>query len=132
MSKKKSKQRVMRAGSFSQKVQNELSVISASFSLKRKIIKTSLILSCGEGIYFKFGGIFVNVLFLKVSNLIYSHVGKRKKQQQQKNLNMKCLPKKPWPCGHLGSIFFLTQVRFYICYDFLNLLCSNGYVRQKQ
>ena len=27
---------------------------------------------------------------------------------------------------------FLTQVRFYICYDFLNLLCSNGYVRQKQ
>ena len=76
----------MRAGSFSQKVQNELSVIFASFSLKRKIIKISLILSCGEGIYFKFGGIFVNVLFLKVSNLIYSHVGKRKKQQQQKKL----------------------------------------------
>ena len=74
-----------------------ISVIPASFSLKRKIIKISIILSCGEGICFKFGGIFVNVLFLKVSNLIYSHDGKRKKQQQKQNLkNMKCLPKKPW------------------------------------
>ena len=45
---KKSKQRAMRAGSFSQKVQNELSVISASFSLKRKIIKIRLILSVGK------------------------------------------------------------------------------------
>ena len=81
----------------------------------------------------KFGGIFVNVLFLKVSNLIYSHVGKRKKQQQQKNLkNMKCLPKKTMIVWAFRFHLFSNTSWIYICYDFLNILCSNGYVRQKQ